>query len=111
MEVRAVCKYVRMSPYKIRRVADLIRGKGVEEAEAILNLRIGKAPSILKKVLQSAVYNARQKGDVNLSNFYIKKLLVDQGPFMKRIRPMARRRAGLIRKRFAHITLILDERV
>jgi len=112
MEVRAICRYVKMSPYKLRRVADLIRGKGVEEAEAILNLRIGKAPLILKKVLQSAVYNARQKlGDVNLSNLYIKTLLVDQGPFLKRIRPMARGRAGLIRKRTAHITLILDERV
>ncbi len=111
MEVRAVCRYVKMSPYKIRRVADLIRGKGVEEAEKVLNLLIGKAPVILKKVLQSAVYNARQKGDVDVSRFYIKTLLVDEGPFMKRISPMARRRAGLIRKRFSHITIVLDERM
>lgn len=111
MEVKAVCRYVRMSPYKLRRVADLIRGKGVKEAENILNLRIGKAPLILRKVLQSALYNARQKGDVDLKNFYIKKLLVDQGPFMKRVMPMARRRVGLIKKRFAHITLVLDERI
>lgn len=110
MEVRAIARYVRMSPYKIRRVADLIRGKMVEEAETILNLQPGKASYLLRKTLQSAVYNAMRRGDIDVANLYIKKLTVDQGPFMKRVRPMARRRAGLIRKRFAHITVVLDEK-
>lgn len=109
MEVRAVARYIRMSPYKIRKVAGLIKGKKVEEAENLLDFTKGKAPHILKKVLHSAVYNARQRGDVDISNLLVKTIMVNQGPTLKRIRPMARGRAGLIRKRTSHITIVLAE--
>lgn len=110
MEVKAVARFIRMSPYKIRRVAGLIRGKSVEEAENLLDFTKGKAPQILKKVLHSAVYNARQRGDVDVSNLVVKRIMVDGGPTLKRIRPMARGRAGLIRKRTSHITIVLGEK-
>ena len=109
MEVKAQARYVRMSPYKIRRVADLIRGKNVEEAMRILELTKGKAPLILKKLLQSAVFNARQRGDIDIETLRIKTLMVDGGPSLKRIKPMARRRFGIVKKRTSHITVVLEE--
>ena len=109
-EAKAVARYIRISPIKARWVADLIRGKSVNDAFAILAFTNKKAARIIEKVLKSAVANAAQRGDIDVDNLYIKTITVDQGPMLKRIRPMARGRAGLIRKRTSHITIIVEER-
>ncbi len=110
MEVRARLRFVRIGPRKARLVADLIRGKGSEEAMNILTFTKKAAAKILIKVLKSAVSNATQKKTIDVDRLYIKKITVDQGPTMKRYQPRALGRATTIRKRSSHITLVLDEK-
>ncbi len=109
MEVKAKLKYLRMSPRKVRYVADLIRGKNVNEALTTLNLSIKKAAKPLKKLLESAIANAKETGKIDIDNLIIHRLFVDEGPTLKRFRPRAMGRATMIRKRTSHITLILKE--
>ncbi len=109
-EARAIARYIRISPFKARLVADLIRGKSVNEAFTILTFTRKRASKIIEKVLKSAVANASQAGDIDPDNLYIKKITVDEGPTLKRIRPMSRGRAGLIRKRTSHITIVVEEK-
>ncbi len=109
MEVRARLRFVRMAPRKARLVADLIRGKGSEEALNILTFTKKAAAKILIKLLKSAIANATQKKTVDVDRLYIKKITVDQGPTMKRYQPRALGRATMIRKRTSHITIVLDE--
>jgi large subunit ribosomal protein L22 len=109
MEVRARLKFVRVAPRKAQLVADLIRGKGSEEALNILNFTKKAAAKILIKVLKSALANATQKKTIDVDRLYIKKVTIDQGPTMKRFQPRALGRATMIRKRTSHITLVLDE--
>lgn len=109
MEVRAKLRFVRVSPRKARLVADLIRGKGSEEAMNILTFTKKAASKILIKLLKSAIANATQKKTIDIDRLYIKKIAVDQGPTMKRFQPRAMGRATTIRKRSSHITLVLDE--
>ena len=109
MEVRARLRFVRVAPRKARLVADLIRGKGSEEALNILTFTKKAAARILIKLLKSAVANATQKKTVDIDRLFIKKIVVDQGPTMKRFQPRALGRATMIRKRTSHITLVLDE--
>jgi len=109
MEVRARLRFVRMAPRKARLVADLIRGKGSEEALNILTFTKKAAAKILIKLLKSAIANATQKKTVDVDRLYIKKITVDQGPTMKRFQPRALGRATMIRKRTSHITIVLDE--
>ena len=110
MEVRAKLRFVRVSPRKARLVADLIRGKGSEEATNILTFTKKAAAKILIKLLKSAIANATQKKNIDVDRLYIKKITVDQGPTMKRFQPRALGRATTIRKRTSHITIVLDER-
>ncbi|RMG61112.1 MAG: 50S ribosomal protein L22 [Deltaproteobacteria bacterium] len=110
MEARAVLRYARISPLKARLVVDLIRGKDVNSALTILNFSKKKAAKIVKKVLESAIANAVQTGEIDPDNLYVKRAFVDQGPVMKRYRAAAMGRAHMIRKRTSHITIILDER-
>jgi len=110
MEVRAVAKYIRMSPQKTRLVVDLVRGVKVEDALSILKLTDKAAARAVSKVLQSAVANAENRTNVDVDGLYVKKAFVDQGPTMKRMRPRAQGRANVIRKRSSHITIVLDER-
>jgi large subunit ribosomal protein L22 len=110
MEVRAVAKYIRMSPQKTRLVVDLVRGVKVEDALSILKLTDKAAARAVSKVLQSAVANAENTTNVDVDGLYVKKAFVDQGPTMKRMRPRAQGRANVIRKRSSHITIVLDER-
>jgi large subunit ribosomal protein L22 len=98
-----------MAPRKARLVADLIRGKGSEEALNILTFTKKAAAKILIKLLKSAIANATQKKTVDVDRLYIKKITVDQGPTMKRYQPRALGRATMIRKRTSHITIVLDE--
>lgn len=109
MEVKAKLKFVRVAPRKARLVADLIRGKGSEEALNLLTFTKKTAAKIIIKLLKSAIANATQKKNVDVDRLYIKKITVDQGPTMKRYQPRALGRATQIRKRTSHITIILDE--
>ena len=109
MEVRAKLRFVRVSPRKARLVADLIRGKGSEEAMNILTFTKKAASKILIKLLKSALANATQKKTIDIDRLYVKKIAVDQGPTMKRFQPRALGRATTIRKRSSHITIVLDE--
>jgi large subunit ribosomal protein L22 len=109
MEVRAKLKYVRLGPRKARLVADLIRGKGSDEALKILAFTKKAAARVLVKLLKSAIANATQKKTVDVDRLYVKKVLVDQGATWKRFTPRALGRATTIRKRTSHITIVLDE--
>jgi large subunit ribosomal protein L22 len=110
MEVRARLRFARLAPRKARLVADLIRGKGSEEAINILSFTKKAASRVILKLLKSAIANAQQKKTIDLDRLYIKRITVDQGPTWKRYIPRALGRATMIRKRTSHITIILDER-
>lgn len=110
MEIRARLRFVRLSPRKARLVADLIRGKGSEEALNILSFTKKAAAQVILKLLKSAIANATQKKTTDIDRLYIKKITVDQGPTWKRYTPRAMGRATMIRKRTSHITIVLDER-
>ncbi|MCX7816582.1 MAG: 50S ribosomal protein L22 [Syntrophales bacterium] len=109
MEARAVARYVRVSPQKARLVIDLIRGKRVEEAQRILTFTRKRVAPIIKKLLNSAVSNAKQNPNIDKDILFVKEAYVDQGPTLKRWRARALGRAVAIRKRTSHITIVLDE--
>lgn len=110
---RAVLKSVRMSPRKARLVADLVRGKKVDEAIRILRFTPNKPADIILKVLKSAVANAETNHGLKVDSrdyaLYIKKLLIEEGATWKRFRARARGRAGKILKRTSHVKLVLGE--
>jgi large subunit ribosomal protein L22 len=110
MEVKAKLRFVRVTPRKAQLVADLIRGKGSEEALNILTFTKKAAAKIIIKLLKSAIANATQKKNVDVDRLYIKKITVDQAPTMKRFQPRALGRATTIRKRTSHINIVLDEK-
>jgi len=110
MEAKAVARYIRMSPQKIRLVADLVRGKKVQEARNILLYTRKYASNVVANVLKSAVANAVQNPNIDENILYIKEIFVDQGPSLKRWRARAQGRAAGIKKRSSHITVILDEK-
>ncbi len=109
MEARAVVRNIRISPQKARLVADLVRGKDVESAINTLRFMPKKAAHIIRKVVESALANASQNEAIDIDTLYIKKITVDGGPMLKRIRPRAMGRATRILKRTSHITVVLDE--
>jgi len=109
MEVKAKLRFTRIASRKARLVADLIRGKKSEEALNILTFTPKAAARIIVKLLKSAVANATQK-KIDVDRLYVKTIMVDQGPTMKRFMPRALGRATTIRKRTSHITIVLDER-
>ena len=109
MEAKAVAKYIRMSPQKARLVVDLVRGKKVEEARQILQFTRKYAAGPVRKVLNSALANAKQNPNIDEKILYVKEVLVDQGPSLKRWRARAQGRAASIKKRMSHITVVLDE--
>lgn len=110
MEAKAVVKYIRMSPQKVRLVVDLIRGKRVQEAQNILLFTRKYAAGIVAKVLKSAAANAAQNPNIDENILYVKEIFVDQGPALKRWRAATQGKAAPIRKKSSHITVILDER-
>ena len=110
MEARAIAKYVRMSPMKVGVVLDLIRGKNVNEAFAILQYTPKDAAVVINKVLKSAVANAENNNHMSADKLYIAECYANQGPTMKRVQPRAQGRAYRILKRTSHITIVLDER-
>jgi large subunit ribosomal protein L22 len=110
MEVKAVAKYVRISPTKVRRVAEAVKGKPVEDALSLLRYMPQRSAGILGKVIRSAVANADQKPDIDVDSLSISSIMVNQGPSLKRFRPRAMGRATRILKRTSHITVVLAER-
>ena len=109
MEIKAVAKYMRISPQKVRMLAGAIKGKPVEAGLDALRFMPQKAAGVVEKVLRSAVANADQNADVDVDALVIKNVLVDQGPSLKRFRARARGRGTRILKRTSHITVILAE--
>jgi len=109
MEVRAVTRYVRISPRKARLVTELVKGKPVEEALTTLKFVPKKGARLVRKTLRSAVANAEHNPNIDVDTLYVKRIYVDEGPSMKRWRPRAMGRATRILKRSSHITVILDE--
>jgi len=109
MEIKAKANMMRIAPRKVRIVGDLIKKKNVNDAMGILVYTPKKGAYILKKLLDSAIGNARQKKYVDVDTLYVKNVIVDEGPTMKRFLPRAMGRATKVRKRLSHITLILDE--
>ena len=109
MEAKAVGKYIRISPQKARLVADVVRGMGVDQAITTLRFMPKKGAGIIKKVIESAVANATQEDKADVDNLYVKKIIIDGGPSLKRISPRAQGRATGIIKRTSHITVVLDE--
>lgn len=113
MEIKAVSKYVRMSPRKLRRVAELIRGEPVDRALNILELTPKAASQALHKTLKSAAANAiaaEGTAKIKVENFFVKQVTVDGGPTWKRVRPVGMGRAYLIRKRTAHVGITIAEK-
>ncbi len=108
METLAKLKNVRLSPRKARLVVDMVRGKGIQEAMNILQFSPQKTAPILSKLLKSAVANAEQKGVSDVDQLFVKTVMVDQGPVLKRFLPRAQGRASRIRKPTSHITVVLD---
>ena len=105
----ATAKYVRIAPRKVKIVVDLIRGKSVKEAEAILLYTPKAATEPVMKVLKSAVANAENNLEMNRDELYVAEVYANQGPTLMRFRPRAQGRASRIRKRTSHITVVLDQ--
>ena len=110
METRAIAKYIRVPPRKIRLLIKEIRGKNVEEALNLLAFAPQRGVPILRKLINSAVANASQYPDIDVDNLFVKQIFADEGTTLKRFRPRAMGRATMIRRRTTHLTIILDER-
>lgn len=106
---KAQAKYIRISSRKVKTVIDLIRGKQVAEAKAILMATPKAASEPVTKVLNSAIANAENNMELSADTLYVAEVFADQGPTLKRYRPRAQGRASRIRKRTSHITIILDQ--
>ncbi len=110
MEVKASLSYAKVGTQKARLVADLVRGRNVDDAIKNLTFMKQKSAELIKKLIESAVANAEQKQVIDIDNLYIKTIFVDKGPDSKRFRPRAQGRAFQLRKKQSHINVILDER-
>ncbi|MBO5925643.1 MAG: 50S ribosomal protein L22 [Clostridia bacterium] len=104
----AKAKYIRISPFKVRIVLDIIRGKSFVEARAILKNTVKAANEPILKVLESAAANAQNNLGMNKNDLYVAECYADQGPTLKRFNPVSKGRAHSILKRTSHITVILD---
>ena len=110
MEAKAVARQVRLSPYKVRKILPLIRGKKANEAMMILKYCPNKAARVVSKVLQSAVANAEHNYGMDTDKLHVITATADQGPRMKRFRPVSMGRAHPYRHRTSHVTIIVAER-
>jgi len=110
VEAKAVARYVRIAPRKVRIVANLVRGKSIAEAFAILQHTPKVASEVVEKALKSAVANAEHNYDMNVDSLFVSTIYVDQGPTMKRIHPRSRGQAFKILKRSSHLTVMVKEK-
>ena len=109
MEAKAVEKFIRISPRKLRYVADAIRAKRVDDAVDLLTFTTKKAALIIRKAVQSAAANATENHKMNEDDLVVEKIFINEGPILKRFRPRARGRATRIRKRTSHLTVIVSD--
>ena len=108
-EARATLRYTKISARKVKIVADLIRGKNVDEALAIVKFTPKASSEVIEKLLKSAIANAENNHDMKHENLYVAEIYANQGPTLKRIRPAAKGSAVRIRKRTSHITIVLRD--
>jgi large subunit ribosomal protein L22 len=109
MEAKAVAKYVRISPQKVRKIVGAVKGKPAELGLNLLKFMPQKAAGLVEKVLKSAIANADQNLNMDVDSLVSRNILVDQGPTLKRFRARARGRGSRILKRTSHITVIVAE--
>lgn len=109
MKAHARLNHVRQSPYKVRRVLDLVRGMPVEDAEDVLTHTQRRASDVILKCLRSAIANAEHNMALDRDELFIAEAYADEGPTLKRWRPRARGRATPIRKRTSHITIVVAD--
>jgi len=110
MVSKAIARYIRIAPRKLRVVGNLVRGKKVQEALDILKFTPRAGAKVLYKVVSSALANATNKGNVDVDTLVVDRLLVDEGPVLKRYLPRAMGRATRIRKKSSHIVVELEQR-
>jgi large subunit ribosomal protein L22 len=110
MQAKAIAKRIRIAPRKVRLVVDLIRGKQVGEAVAILRHTPKAATPVVEKLLNSAMANAEHNYELDINKLFIEQVFVDEGPTLKRFRPRAKGSASPIAKRTSHITIVLSEK-
>lgn len=110
MEAKAVARTIRIAPRKVRLVLDLIRGKEVGEAIAILKLTNKASSPVVEKLLMSALANAEHNYDMNVDTLVVKEAYANEGPTLKRFRPRAQGRASAINKRTSHITIVVADK-
>jgi large subunit ribosomal protein L22 len=110
MEIKAQLNYLRIAPRKVRMLADLVRGKSVEQSEALLGFAVKKGSLPLLKLLKQGAANAKNNFKIDSALLYVSKITVDEGPKSKRFMARARGQAGRIQKKTSHITLVLKER-
>lgn len=108
-EVKAVLKFVRISPQKVRKLVDVVKGKPAEAAIDMLKFMPQKGAAIVEKMIRSAVANAEQNHNLDVDTLVVKNVMADQGPTLKRFRARARGRGTRILKRTAHITVVLSD--
>ncbi len=110
IKATATAKYVRVSPLKAKRVADLIRGKNLDEALAILRLTGNKPALAFEKVVKSAAANAENNHHMNVNKLYVSEVWANQAPTMKRMRARSHGRGSIILKRSSHLSVVLKHR-
>jgi len=110
MEIRAVARYVRISPQKVRMLIGAVKGKRAEDGVSMLKFMPQKAAALMEKVIRSAVANAGQNSNIDVDALIIRNITADPGPMLKRFRARARGRGTRILKRTAHITVTLSEK-
>lgn len=110
MAAKSTAKFLRVPPRKARLVAALIKGKPASDATAILRFSRAKSAKMIEKVLASAVSNVTFDGKVHQKNLFVKDVVVDPGPILKRYNPRAQGRADRLNHRTSHITVVLGER-
>ena len=109
MEVRAIARNIRVSPLKMRRVVDLVRGKKAEDALSLLRYLPSPSGRVVAKVVQSAMANAENNYQISPADLRVVRIYADQGPMLKRARSSARGRVRPILSRFTHITVVVAE--
>ncbi len=109
MQAKAITKYIRISPYKVRLVIDVVRGKPVDEALSILRYMPQKAAREVARTVKSAAANAENNFDMDPADLKISTIYADQGPTLRRYMPRARGRVDLMRKPTTHITVVVDD--
>ena len=108
MAYEASHRFARISPRKVRPLADLVRGKSADEALSLLRYQPHRGARMLEKVLRSALANAEDRRAPNLSHLTVKEVRVDQGPMFRRMRPKARGMSAVLKKRMSHIRVALE---